>query len=120
VNNAGGTIEADSSSTVTPSNVVLNGGSLTSLNGGAIQGGPNTNLNGVTITPGSVYTIPGGGINFVLSDLTNQGTVNVCQPGSDDGGALFLLRKRSRSPVAGSLNSTSPTPLFPALPARRP
>ncbi len=81
-NNAGGSIEADgpgSNVELASPSTVINGGNLTTTNGGEfradINGGPQ--LNGVTLTTGSTFVQGNGGDATIFGGLTNNGTWNL-------------------------------------------
>ena len=84
VNNAGGTIYAGSSSTVTFYGATINGGNLSSASGGVIQGLFTDTLNGVTITSGSTYFLNNNN-TYLTGDLINKGTVIVGNSSADSG-----------------------------------
>jgi fibronectin-binding autotransporter adhesin len=78
VNNAGGNITADGG-TVLVNNAVINGGTLNSVNGGAlgtVTDGIAT-LNGITLSTGSTYTTGNDTDLFVSGTITNNGSIQV-------------------------------------------
>jgi len=81
VNNAGGTI-LGGGGTVVISNGDVQGGTLTTTPGGAIESGTSATLDGstngpITISTGSTYTAPVGTTTTILGTFNNNGNIQI-------------------------------------------
>jgi hypothetical protein len=86
-NTSAGTIATDSSSSVLISDSTVTGGNLTSA-GSALIHLESSDLGGVTITSGSTLSSDAGYNNFLISSITNNGTILI---GSSGGaGTLYV------------------------------
>jgi hypothetical protein len=100
VDGTGGAIEASGTgSAVVLDNAILNGGTLTTANGGAIESiaGQDGTLDGVTISSGSTITVANASTLNLQGTIVDDGTIAV----DSTGGATDLVAAASGATLSG-------------------